>query len=46
MDLIHSLMTLAKVICQYQRDFNNEMKNISHDLLLSEYSKEFVDSIM
>jgi hypothetical protein len=26
--------------------FNNEIKNIRHDLMLNEYPKEFVDSIM
>jgi hypothetical protein len=33
-------------MCQDQKDFNNEIKNIRHDLMLNEYPKEFVDSVM
>jgi hypothetical protein len=40
------LVKQAKVICQNQNDFNDEIKNIRHDLMLNEYPKEFVDSIM
>jgi hypothetical protein len=29
-----------------QKDFNNEIKNIRHDLMLNEYPKEYVDSVM
>jgi hypothetical protein len=36
---VHSLLYWAKVICQNQKDFNNEIKNIRHDLMLSEYPK-------
>jgi hypothetical protein len=35
-----------KVTCQDQNDFNNEIKNVRHDLMLSGYPKEFVDSVM
>jgi hypothetical protein len=44
--VIHSLISRAKVICQDQKDFNKEIKNIRHDLILNEYPQEFVDSIM
>jgi hypothetical protein len=46
MGVVHSLISQAKVIRQDQKDFNNEIKNVRHDLLLNEYSQEFVDSIM
>jgi hypothetical protein len=42
----HSLISRAKVICQDQKDFNKEIKNIRHDLIQNEYPQEFVDSIM
>jgi hypothetical protein len=41
--VIHSL---TKVIYQDQRDLNNEIKNKRHDLMLNEYSQEFVESII
>jgi hypothetical protein len=44
--VVHSLVKLAKVICQNQKDFSDEIKNIRHDLMLGEYPKEFVDSVM
>jgi hypothetical protein len=34
------------VICQDQKDFNREIKNIRHDQILNEYPQEFFDSIM
>jgi hypothetical protein len=34
---VDSLISRAKVICQNQKDFNNEIKNMRHDLLLNEY---------
>jgi hypothetical protein len=40
------LVNREKVICQNQKDFNNEIKTIRHDLMLSEYPKEFIDSII
>jgi hypothetical protein len=40
------LISTAKVIYQDQNDFNKEIKNIIHDLILNEYPQEFVDSIM
>jgi hypothetical protein len=40
------LVSRAKVICQDQKDFNKETKNIRQDLILNEYQQEFVDSIM
>jgi hypothetical protein len=40
------LISQAKVICQDRKDFNNEIKNIRHDLMLNEYPKEFVHSII
>jgi hypothetical protein len=43
---VHSLVNRAKVICQNQKHFNNEIKNIRHDLMFNEYPKEFVDSVM
>jgi hypothetical protein len=44
--VVLSLISRAKIICQDQRDFNNEIKNIRHDLMLNAYPKEFVDSVM
>jgi hypothetical protein len=43
---VHGLISQAKVICQEQKEFNNEIENVRHDLMLSEYPQEFVDSIM
>jgi hypothetical protein len=43
---VHSLINRAKVICQNQKDFNNEIEAIRHDLMLNEYPKEFVDFVM
>jgi hypothetical protein len=43
--VVHSLVNQAKVICQKQ-DINNKTKNIRHDPMLNEYSKEFTDSVM
>jgi hypothetical protein len=40
------LIRQAKFIYQDQKDFNIEIKNIRHDLMLNEYPQEFVDSIM
>jgi hypothetical protein len=40
-----SLVSRAKVICQDRKDFNREIKNIIHDLILNEYPQEFIDSI-
>jgi hypothetical protein len=40
------LISQAKVICQYQKDFNNEITSIRHDLILKDYPEEFIDSIM
>jgi hypothetical protein len=34
------------VICLDQKDFNKEIENIRHDLMLNEYPQEFADSIM
>jgi hypothetical protein len=42
----HSLISQAKVICQDQKDFNKEVKNIRRDLMLDEYPQVFVYSIM
>jgi hypothetical protein len=44
--VIHSLANQVKVICQDQKDFNEEIKNTIHDLTLNKYPQEFVDSIM
>jgi hypothetical protein len=43
---VHSLVKSAKVIRQNQKDFNNKIKTIRHELMLNEYPKEFVDSVM
>jgi hypothetical protein len=43
--VVHNLFSLAKVICQNQ-DFENEIKNIRHDLMFSEYPEEFIGSVM
>jgi hypothetical protein len=40
------LIDLAKAICQDRKDFNSEIKNIRHNLMLNEYKQEFVDSVM
>jgi hypothetical protein len=42
----YSLSSRAKVICQDKKNFNNEIKNVRHDLMLKEYPQEFVDSVM
>jgi hypothetical protein len=42
--VIHSLICPAKVICQDQ-EFNNKIKNITHDLMLNGYAQGFVDSV-
>jgi hypothetical protein len=46
MGVVHSLVNREKVICQNRKDFNNEIKTIRHDLMLSEYPEELVDSVM
>jgi hypothetical protein len=43
--VVNSLVNRAKVICQNQ-DFDKEIENIRHDLMLNRYPKEFVDSVM
>jgi hypothetical protein len=35
--VVHSLISRAKVICQDEKDFDMEIKNLSHDLILNEY---------
>jgi hypothetical protein len=40
------LINQAKVIGQDQYDFNKQIKKIQYDLMLSEYPKEFITSIM
>jgi hypothetical protein len=40
------MVNQVKVICQNQKDFKNEIKNIRHDLMLNEYPKLFADSVM
>jgi hypothetical protein len=42
--IVRNLVNRAKIICQNHKDFNNEIKTIRHDLMLSEYPEEFVDS--
>jgi hypothetical protein len=42
----HSSMSRADVVCQDQKDFNNEIKNIRHDLMFGEYPQDFFDSVM
>jgi hypothetical protein len=32
-----SLVSRAKVICQNRKDFNKEIKNMRHDVILNEY---------
>jgi hypothetical protein len=44
--VIHSLISQAKVIYQDEKDFNNKIKNIRHDLMLNEYPQEFAYSMM
>jgi hypothetical protein len=44
--VVHNLVNQAKIICQNQKDFSIEIKTIRHDLMLSEYPEEFVDSII
>jgi hypothetical protein len=44
--VVHTLISRAKVICQDEKDFNKEVKNIRHDLILNECPQEFVDSKM
>jgi hypothetical protein len=35
-----------KVICQDQKDYNTELRNLRHDLMLNGDAQEFVDSLM
>jgi hypothetical protein len=44
--VVDSLVSRAKAIRQDQKDFNNEIKNIRHDLMLNEYPKKYIDCIM
>jgi hypothetical protein len=44
--VVHSLISRAKVICQDQKDLDNEIKYIRHDQMLNEYPQEFINSIM
>jgi hypothetical protein len=44
--VVLSLISRAKVICQDQKDFNKEINNVRHDLILNEYPQEFVGYIM
>jgi hypothetical protein len=44
--VIHTLIHQAQVIYQGQKDFNKEIKNKGHDLMLNEYRKTSVDSII
>jgi hypothetical protein len=44
--VVHSLISRGKVIRQGQKDFNNKIKNISHDLRVNDYSQEFVHSVI
>jgi hypothetical protein len=46
MEVVHSLNSRAKVIYQDQKDFNNEVKNIGHNLMFNEYPQQFADSVM
>jgi hypothetical protein len=43
---LHSLISRAKVKCQNQKDFNKEIMNKRHDVMLNEYPQEFVDSVI
>jgi hypothetical protein len=42
----NSSVNRAKVVCRDQKYFNNEIKNTSHDVVLREYPKTFVDFVM
>jgi hypothetical protein len=42
----HISVNRAKVTSQDRKGFNNEIKNIRHDLMLSEYPEEFVEFVM
>jgi hypothetical protein len=44
--VVHSSVNRAKVMCQNQKDFNNEITDIRHDLMLNEFLEEFTDSVM
>jgi hypothetical protein len=44
--VVQSLINRAKVICQDQKDLDNEIKHIRHDLMLNEYPLGFINSIM
>jgi hypothetical protein len=47
LDLVMCIFIGSGLGVAYDRkDFNNEIKNIRHDLMLNEYPHEFVDSIM
>jgi hypothetical protein len=40
---IHSLINQAKDICQDQKDLNDTIKKIRHDLMLNENPQKFID---
>lgn len=44
--VIHCLMNRANFICQNQKYFDKEIKNIRYDLVLSGYPQEHVTSMM
>jgi hypothetical protein len=44
-EVVRSLINRANVICQDQKDFNKEIKNIRRDIILNEYPQGFVDSV-
>jgi hypothetical protein len=35
--VVHILISPAKITCQDQKDFNNKIKNLRHDLILTEH---------
>jgi hypothetical protein len=38
--VVHRFISQANIIGQDQKDFNNAIKNIGHDLMLNEYPKD------
>jgi hypothetical protein len=43
---ITCLIGRSKVICQDQMDFNKEIQNVRHDLILNKCPQEFLDPVM
>jgi hypothetical protein len=44
--VVHSLINRAKVVCQNQKDFGNEIQNVRYNVMLNEYPQDFITAGM